>query len=723
MMTSTTRPAPGGVWMAGNSPDLRLASCIPGIENDLRWRPTNCQSPSSNDPTAMKDDLPSSSGFSAKGMLDDESWYMGPESTLLDEMKELVGSQQQQQHQHQHHHQHQHQQQDNMSSAHFNTLDAPHLHGLFNRSNVNRSFGGLSSFLDTGMQYDGGMSSIHCQGGGGPAGAAGMGGNFLQHQHQPQADGQSAVGGSSSSGVIAMPSLGPNVHSGNVRGALLSNLSPRGGLQVEGGGGGGAAFGHQGANLNKLLSTCSFTNAVGGFNNHHAHAHHSAHHGLGAAGMGSGGFGDTYNNSLSRNLMAKDNHSLQMLNVERPPYLSKHLLCSSSSAQKVAPCSTTSTSSQQHKRGGTLRHAVSGGPISPAPVDKASLRVITSASNDSSVNMPGDDRSNAGGKPDKAMVVNMCGPAPAPAPAPSSAGAKDDAKAKLGSDDGGATAGDTDMADTEPRLDQDEAKDDDDIEESGYGSGLYEADDMNGMDGQGPGTALSLHGEKGKGKKGLPAKNLMAERRRRKKLNDRLYMLRSVVPKITKMDRASILGDAIEYLKELLDRINDLHNELGSTTPLDRPPIQQQQQQNNHNNNNSSNNNNNVVNSAALQAAMPQPSSSTLTTCRVKEELPSSIPSPDSQQQPQTLRVDVNMGERRGLNIHMFCSRRPGLLLSTMRALDGLGLEVQQAVVSCFNGFALDVFRAEQLQDNEIGSEEVRSVLLHVAGANVSALQ
>ncbi|KAD7478732.1 hypothetical protein E3N88_01868 [Mikania micrantha] len=79
--------------------------------------------------------------------------------------------------------------------------------------------------------------------------------------------------------------------------------------------------------------------------------------------------------------------------------------------------------------------------------------------------------------------------------------------------------------------------------------------------------------------------------------------------------------------------------------------------------------------------------------------------------------VEVHAREGRGVNIHMVCGRRPGLLLSTLRALDNLGLDIQQAVISCFNGFALDVFRAQHCREGQdMLPEQIKAVLLETAG-------
>ncbi|KAI3742721.1 hypothetical protein L1987_60415 [Smallanthus sonchifolius] len=56
----------------------------------------------------------------------------------------------------------------------------------------------------------------------------------------------------------------------------------------------------------------------------------------------------------------------------------------------------------------------------------------------------------------------------------------------------------------------------------------------------------------------LSANHVLAERRRREKLNERFITLRTLVPLVTKMDKASILGDTIEYVKQLRKKIQDL---------------------------------------------------------------------------------------------------------------------------------------------------------------------
>ncbi|KAJ0692399.1 putative transcription factor bHLH family [Helianthus annuus] len=183
----------------------------------------------------------------------------------------------------------------------------------------------------------------------------------------------------------------------------------------------------------------------------------------------------------------------------------------------------------------------------------------------------------------------------------------------------------------------------------------------------------AVNGEKkSKSKKGegQPSKNLMAERRRRKRLNDRLSMLRSIVPRISKvtnntlhllsfftiiitkkyhiftdfydekndnqMDRTSILGDTIEYMKELMEKVSTLKGQdVGSD----------------------SNSLNLIVNEAK----------------------PRNLP---KQRNTET-------------HIQICCSTNPGLLLSTVNALEVLGLDIQNCVMSSFGDFTFQASCSE----------------------------
>ncbi|KAF8087287.1 hypothetical protein N665_0593s0046 [Sinapis alba] len=60
----------------------------------------------------------------------------------------------------------------------------------------------------------------------------------------------------------------------------------------------------------------------------------------------------------------------------------------------------------------------------------------------------------------------------------------------------------------------------------------------------------------------VTSKNVASERKRREKLNQRLFALRSVVPNISKLDKASIIRDSIKYMQELIDQEKKLEAEI-----------------------------------------------------------------------------------------------------------------------------------------------------------------
>ncbi|MCD9644592.1 Transcription factor myc2 [Datura stramonium] len=58
-----------------------------------------------------------------------------------------------------------------------------------------------------------------------------------------------------------------------------------------------------------------------------------------------------------------------------------------------------------------------------------------------------------------------------------------------------------------------------------------------------------------------PLNHVEAERQRREKLNQRFYALRAVVPNVSKMDKASLLGDAISYINELKSKLQNTESD------------------------------------------------------------------------------------------------------------------------------------------------------------------
>lgn len=212
------------------------------------------------------------------------------------------------------------------------------------------------------------------------------------------------------------------------------------------------------------------------------------------------------------------------------------------------------------------------------------------------------------------------------------------------------------------------------------------------------------------------SKNLKAERKRRKKLNDRLYSLRSLVPNISKMDKASTLGDAIEFVKELQKQVKDLQEE------LEEMPEEEEAKQNDNNKDNvhlEIPDQNAVVDGDgelpnvlrnAIADLGTKCSSSTKSGALTK--LNQDLLSTDVKAQQMEVQVEVSQAEGNEFFVKIFCEDKPGGFLKLMEAMNSLGLEVTNANVITYRSLVLNVFRVERRNSEIVQADQVRDSLL-----------
>ncbi|CAK7329474.1 unnamed protein product [Dovyalis caffra] len=209
--------------------------------------------------------------------------------------------------------------------------------------------------------------------------------------------------------------------------------------------------------------------------------------------------------------------------------------------------------------------------------------------------------------------------------------------------------------------------------------------------------------------KGPQSKNLVAERKRRRKLNDRLYALRALVPKISKLDRASILGDAIEFVKELQKQAKELQDELEENSDDEGA------------NNGSNNNpppeilNQNGVILGAFRSdyavnGFHVEASGVSTVSKQNQDL--EITQDKGHQ--MEVQVEVAQIDGNGFFVKVFCEHKPGGFVRLMEAFDSLGLEVENANVTSNRGLVSNVFKVEKKDSEMVQADYVRDSLLEL---------
>ncbi|MCO5611178.1 hypothetical protein L7F22_065428 [Adiantum nelumboides] len=174
------------------------------------------------------------------------------------------------------------------------------------------------------------------------------------------------------------------------------------------------------------------------------------------------------------------------------------------------------------------------------------------------------------------------------------------------------------------------------------------------------------------------SKNLVSERRRRKKLNERLYSLRALVPKISKMDKASIVSDAIGYVQELQKQVESIQADIN-----------------------------------ALQSSRDG-----------SQQLPCLVPADDGianknqKKSPlvehRILELEVAQMEEQTYHLRIHCKKGPGVLVQLTKALEALDFEIVNANLTSVNDHILNNVVVKAKIGEVLTPEELKKLTLEV---------